>query len=111
MPRVAHVPHSMTSVIPAEIPRLMFSMFDPLTITGCVLSALMSARRPDLPPTIGPITHDAARDHWRALAGLGFTAAALSYEGRTLDPEAVTAFRAQFGRSRRPLSPASVVVS
>ena len=97
----------MASVIPAEIPRLMFSMFDPLTITGCVLSALLSARRPELAPTIGPITLDAARQHWSALADLGFTAAALNYEGRTLQPETIAAFRDRFGRSGRTASPAS----
>ena len=109
MPRIAHVPQSMTSVIPAEIPRLMFSMFDPLTITGCVLSALISARRPDLPPTIGPIAHEAARQHWRALADLDFTAAALSYEGRALEPGTVAAFREQFGRSGRAAAQARAV--
>lgn len=98
MPRIAHVPPSMTSMIPLELPRLMFSMFDPLTITACVLSALISARRPDLPPTIGPIGRHDVRQHWIALGELGFSAAALNYEGRLVDPSAVTAFREQFGR-------------
>ena len=109
MPRVAHVPQSITSVIPAEIPRLMFSMFDPLTITGCVLSALISARRADLPPTIGPMAHDAARQHWDALEESGFAAAALNYEGRALDQAAVAAFRERFGRRGRAASAARAV--
>ena len=82
----------------------MFSMFDPRTITGCVLSALISARRADLPPTIGPITRDAAREHWDRARELGFAAASLNYEGRALAPEAIATFREQFGRTDRTAS-------
>jgi acyl transferase domain-containing protein/predicted amino acid dehydrogenase/short-subunit dehydrogenase len=101
MPRVAHVPTSIASAIPAEIPQLFFSMFNPHEITGCVLSALISARRPELPPTIGLITREAAREHWMVLKELGFTAAELNYEGTALPLDAVAIFREQFGRAAR----------
>jgi predicted amino acid dehydrogenase len=101
MPRVAHIPTSIASAVPAEIPRLFFSMFNPQEITGCVLSALITARRPELAPTIGLITREAAREHWMVLKELGFTAAELNYEGTALPLDAVAIFREQFGRAAR----------
>ncbi|MEO8350679.1 MAG: non-ribosomal peptide synthetase, partial [Chthoniobacteraceae bacterium] len=93
MPRIIHVPAGAGPGLQVEIPKLFFSMLRSEDITGCILSALLSAQRPDLPPTIGLIEPSAGRRHWRALAELEFTAAKLNYEGTYLDPTRIAAFR------------------
>lgn len=98
MPRVAHVPPSIAPGLPAELPQLLFSMLNPHDITGCVLSALLSATRADLPPTVGLVEAEEARQHWNALNELGFTAAALNFEGTFLQPELIAEFRERFGK-------------
>jgi NADPH:quinone reductase-like Zn-dependent oxidoreductase len=97
IPRVAHVPTSVAPSLQVEIPQLFFSMLRADDITGCILSALLSARHPNLAPTIGLITPAAARQHWQALADLGFSAAQLNYEGTYLDPQGIAAFREMAG--------------
>jgi hypothetical protein len=97
MPRIVHVPASVTPVMQVEIPQLFFSLLRAEDITGCILSALLSARRADLPPTIGLIAPADARTHWKALNELGFTAARLNYEGIYLEPQGVGAFRERIG--------------
>lgn len=82
---------------PTEIPQLSSSMLRSEDITGCILSALLSARRPGLAPTIGLIEPATARQHWDTLAELEFTAAALNYEGTYRDPQSVSAFRDNTG--------------
>jgi NADPH:quinone reductase-like Zn-dependent oxidoreductase/acyl carrier protein len=101
IPRIAHVPNSVAPSMQVEIPQLFFSMLRADDITGCILSALLSARQPDLAPTIGLIAPDAARRHWKALAELGFSAAQLNYEGTYLDPQAVAPSEKGLA-SRRP---------
>ena len=97
MPRVAHVPETIAPGLPSELPQLLFAMLNPLGITGCILSALLSATRPELLPTIGLITPNEARQHWTALDQLGFSAAELNFEGTILQPELVAAFRERLG--------------
>jgi hypothetical protein len=100
MPRISHVPPTVAANLPAEIPRLFFSMLRAEDITGCILSALLTARQPDqLPPTLGLIPPDAARQHWTALAELNFQPAALNYEGTYLRAEDLAAFREKFGKA------------
>jgi hypothetical protein len=102
MPRLAHLPASLATVLPAELPNLLFSSLNPHDITACVLSALISARRPELAPTIGLVDLATSRRHWAALPELGFGAAEPNYEGTALAPSAVAAFRARFGRPSAP---------
>jgi predicted amino acid dehydrogenase len=97
MPRILHVPAGAAPDMQVGIPQLFFSMLRSEDITGCILSALLSARRPELAPTIGLVEPATARQHWDALAELEFTAAALNYEGTCLDPQSVTAFRENTG--------------
>jgi len=69
----------------------------PDEITGCILSALLSVLRPDLPPQLGPVGLEACRAHLQALRALGFAAAALGAEGFAPTPSEVAAFRQRFG--------------
>jgi hypothetical protein len=81
--------------LPAEVPEQLFSMLAPGEVTGCILSALLSATRPELPPTIGLVDPADGRRHLEVLESLGFTAADLAYEGVALDPAGIAAFRAR----------------
>jgi hypothetical protein len=95
--RTTYLPPAIATSLPAELQQL-FSGLNPNSITACILSALLSARVPELHPTIGLIAPATARQHWAALAELGFGAAELSYEGLALNPASVAAFRQQFGK-------------
>jgi hypothetical protein len=88
-----------------DLTQLLFASLDPQEITACVLSALISAQRDDLPPTIGLVEKEAARQHWNALGEFGCTAAELRYEGHALDGGLVRLFQKQFGATRRELQP------
>jgi hypothetical protein len=96
MQRISHVPPN--AGVPDEFTQILFSSLTPHDITACVLSALISACRPDLAPTIGLIPSEIARQHWAALPELGFGAAELNYEGNLLDSECISAFRERFGK-------------
>jgi hypothetical protein len=102
MPRIAYVPPSITSGLPVELPQIFLSFLTPHDITACILSALISAQKPELTPTVGPIVPAAARQHWVAFAELGFSAAALNYEGTPLSADGIATFRNRFGKSQRP---------
>jgi hypothetical protein len=94
--QVLYVPADIERVLPA-IPAEVIGNYDPHNITGCVLSSLLSARRADLPPTIGLVGTRACLDHFQTLEQLGF-GSALHCDGRTLDDEGVRDFRRRFGR-------------
>ena len=96
MPRITHIPSSIAPGLPTELPQLFLSFLTPHDITACILSALLSAQKPELTPTVGPIAPAAAREHWDALPELGFTAAALNYEGTPLSGKGIAAFRERF---------------
>ena len=112
MSRIAYVPPAIASSLPAELPQLLFSSLSPHDITGCILSALISVQRPELAPTIGQVELATARQHWAALAELGFGPAELNYEGTALGLEHVAEFRRRFGkgatRSHCVAAPAAV---
>jgi hypothetical protein len=101
MQRISHVPPN--AGIPEEFTQILFSSLTPHDITACVLSALMSARKPELAPTIGLIPSAIAREHWAALPELGFCAAELNYEGQALAPEDVAIFRKRFSATASAL--------
>jgi len=98
MPRITHVPESVAHVLPAELPELFLSFLTPYDITACILSALLSAQKPELSPTIGLTIPGDARRHWTVLSELGFSAAKLNYEGTPLDPHDIALFRELFGK-------------
>jgi hypothetical protein len=95
--QVLHVPAGLEQVLPS-VPAELFSNYDPHHVTGCVLSGLLSARRADLPPTVGLVGPQACLDHYQALERLGFQAAALHCDGYALDEDAIRTFRRRFGR-------------
>jgi len=97
IPRTMHIPPAVAASMPPQIPHLFFNILDPSTITACILSALLSARRPQLAPTVGSFELAVSRQHWAALAELEFSAADLNYEGFALDPAGIVAFREHFG--------------
>jgi hypothetical protein len=75
--------------------------FDPHNITGCVLSSLLSARREELPPTVGLVGPGECLDHHQALERLGFQSA-LHCEGYTPDEGDLAGFRRRFGHEGNP---------
>jgi amino acid adenylation domain-containing protein len=97
--QVLYVPAELEQVMPT-IPAEMIGNYDPQHITGCVLSSLLSARRADLPPTVGLVGPQACLDHYQVLERLCFQAA-LHCEGGTLDEEGIRDFRRRFGRERK----------
>jgi hypothetical protein len=66
-------------------------------ITGCILSALLSVARPDLPPQLGPVGLEACRAHLQALRSLGFGAAAIGAGLVAPTAAEIAAFRQRFG--------------
>jgi hypothetical protein len=98
MPQITYLPPAIATTLPVEL-QLLFAGLNPNAITACILSALLSARRPDLRPTIGAIPRALPRQHWTALAAAGFGAAELSFEGAPLNLANITAFRQRFGRA------------
>lgn len=97
MPRTTYLPPAIATSLPPEL-QLLFAGLNPHDITACILSALLSAIRPELRPTIGLIGATEARQHWSALSDLGFTAAGLNFEGASLEPELIVGFRERFGK-------------
>jgi hypothetical protein len=92
-----YVPADLEQVLPV-IPADVIGNYNPQYITGCVLSSLLSACRPDLPPTVGLVGPRVCLDHYQTLEQLGFQAA-LHCEGHSLDEAGVQGFRQQFGRN------------
>lgn len=72
-----------------------FLQRDPATITGCVLSALLTSK--GVPPTTGPVTTAAAQQHVHELAAFGLRAAPLHIHGETLSAKSVTEFQRRHG--------------
>ena len=66
-------------------------------ITGCILSALLSVVRPDLPAQLGPVGLEACRAHLHALRALGFGAASLGTDAIAPTQVEIAAFRQRFG--------------
>ena len=95
--QVIYVPEGLERVVPSA-PAELFAGHDPHHITGCVLSALLSARQVELPPTVGLVQPQSCLDHYRELERLGFRAAALHCETYRPDQELVRNVRRAFGQ-------------
>ncbi|MDM8527780.1 amino acid adenylation domain-containing protein [Anaerolineales bacterium HSG24] len=67
-------------------------LFDPVDITGCVFSSLLSACF-ELPSTIGIVEAKQAIEHYKLLLELGFQGSKLHCEGYILSPELIEKFR------------------
>ena len=73
-----------------------FAEYDPMHITGCILSGLLSARFEELEPTVGPIADDTCVRHHERLTRLGFQAGDLQCMGQLLPEESIRSFRERF---------------
>ncbi len=71
LPLSVYVPDELESWLRAGLVSLI-ARTNPWNITGCVLSGLLSARFPELAPTIGLIDRQTALDHYTTLDALGF---------------------------------------
>lgn len=76
-----------------NLARLIHS--DTENITGCVLSALLSAAHADVPPTTGMADEESCLRHYLKLDELGFEAAAMHCSRRVLPATAIE----EFGRA------------
>jgi hypothetical protein len=85
--RIVYVPADLQDVIPMPAAEDNASS----TITGCVLSSLLTAKL-GYPETIGPVTLDAALTHFRGVVDAGFGAAWPQCAGRALAPADVASF-------------------
>ena len=70
---------------------------DPLQITGCVLSSLLTATCEEIKPTLGKVNSDDALANYRKLVQLGFDAADLHCGEYVVADELISKFRQQFG--------------
>jgi len=96
MRQVIYVPAGLERHVPT-LPAALFANYDAHHITGCVLSSLLTSKRPELTATLGLVSPHACFDHYRALENLGFQAARLHCEEYAVDEDAVREFRRQFG--------------
>jgi hypothetical protein len=97
-------PLARTIYLPSALPpphngvlELFNLALDARALPACMLSGLLAARFPELPPTVGLIEPDTGLRHRAALDALGFEAGPL-HCGHYVLPEALLArFRARFG--------------
>jgi amino acid adenylation domain-containing protein len=88
-----YIPRAVAS--PAELARLLRS--DPHSITGCVLSSLLSASFETLRPTLGSVDGETCLMHYTTLQQLGFTGGRIHCDGFVPTDEALQRFRTRFG--------------
>jgi hypothetical protein len=88
---------SITTAVARHVGEL--DAFDTHSITGCVLSGLLSVRFPDLRATLGMDHVSTAASHMAKLVELGFAAPPLRLDGRQLPPGTIAQFAARFGSS------------
>jgi hypothetical protein len=80
-----------------ETKKLSLLSFTPRTITGCVLSGLLSRRYADLKPTIGEVDGETSLRHYRLLHRLGFGVAGLRCEDYRIQEKTLRRFKRRFG--------------
>lgn len=90
-----HLNGKVLAELPPDALNRLFQK-DPNTITGCVLSGLLSACDPPLPATIGDIESGVCFTHISGIRQLGFEAAAPEYGGRKLRNPLKEKFREDF---------------
>jgi amino acid adenylation domain-containing protein len=103
MRRLRHLPHFVEKRACAQY---LKAVYEPnfLQIGGCVLSSLLSARFPELAPTVGLADQRAGLQYYQRLHELGFQAPELHCRDFVLPEESVRRFRQCFGGSElRPM--------
>jgi len=93
--QISYLPQDLAGILNKYTPR------DAFTITGCVLSGLLTAQFENLKPTVGLVQSDAAMQHYEKLHQLGFEAADLHCDTYTLADAAIQHFRRRFGNDTR----------
>lgn len=92
---IAYFPQEI--VTPTNLSRFAeFLEHDPLSITGCVFSGLLSATF-GFPPTIGTFAVEEGIKHYLGLRRLGFTGGRLQCDSHVLRKETLQRFRDAFG--------------
>jgi amino acid adenylation domain-containing protein len=97
IPQTAYVPPVVGQLMNSD-PVSMIAQTHPRHITGCILSSVLTLRKPELKATIGLVENAEAELHYRTLGALGYDAGAMHCEGKLLDEAAIETFRKRFGR-------------
>lgn len=86
-----HVPRQMAPMMQDA------QIFRQVEATGCVLSSLLTARYPELQPTVGLVAPETSGAHYARLTELGIRAAALHCREYVLPQRVIRGFRYRFG--------------
>jgi hypothetical protein len=97
IPQTAYVPAVVGQIMDSD-PVALIAQTHPRHITGCILSSVLTLRKPELKATIGLVENAEAELHFRTLEALGYDAGAMHCEGKLLDEAAIETFRKRFGR-------------
>jgi len=81
----------------------------PFEIEGCVLTSLLSAAPHGMAPTLGPVTLDAARQHYDYLKHLLVAPANLQMEPHTITKEQIRAFKNNYRSGSIPMKGKNLV--
>ncbi len=66
---------------------------DPREMTGCILSSLLTGRKPDIRPTLGPVKLKDSLAHYKLLHSLDLESARPQCEGYFISPESIKRFK------------------
>jgi amino acid adenylation domain-containing protein len=72
---------------------------NPLQITGCVFSSILTASFQDIKPTLGFVGSEEAFDNYQKLCQLGFSAADLHAMDYVVSDNLISSFRNKFGKT------------
>ena len=92
---ISYLPHTLDGSL------IKYAAPDAFTITGCVLSSLLSAQFTHLKPTVGLVELEASVQHYEKLHQLGFEAADLHCDTYALTGLAIQRFQRRFGNNTR----------
>ncbi len=70
---------------------------DPREMTGCILSSLLTGRKPEIRPTLGPVTLADSLAHYKLLHSLDLESARPQCESYFISPESVERFKKATG--------------
>jgi amino acid adenylation domain-containing protein len=101
LPLKVYVPDELEPWLKAGLAWLV-ARSNPWSITGCVLSGLLSAKFAHLAPTLGLIDRRTALDHYETLDALGFESAGLELDDTPLDQGIIREFRSRYGNAPPP---------
>ncbi|WP_293092302.1 non-ribosomal peptide synthetase [Moorena sp. SIOASIH] len=81
---VIYLPEAIENSIDKHLWQGYSRQSNPLDITGCVMSSLLSSRFDDMEPTVGLLNVETSVQHYQGLEKLGFEAADLHCDGYVL---------------------------